>query len=293
MGPSQLAIALPVRQYALEFVAGNGAISVEGELDGHVVEDAFNMLRVLAAGVLPEIATVAGDQIAMNRRHLLDARQCARLWFEPRGHRLGHAANEVVVEQQRPQGGMRRGGATPGAERLEQRCPLRGHDELLETQREQLDLLHLAHRKGTQQADVRSRGADEGSRQALREVLQGVHGALTLPCFVEEQEVPGEVDAFVEFQFDVADHCGRVQALGEDVLQARLRAEVQPVNSAKLLRPEELADQPRLAHLPRAVDQQRLADRLPLPPGEFPQRKPLQHGLGSFSASASESPTRS
>ena len=176
---------------------------------------------------------------------------------------------------------MSRGVAAPGAERIEQRFPLRGHHKLLEAQREQLQLLHFADRKGTQQPDVRPRRADERARQALREVLQGIHGALTLPHFVEEQEVFGEIDAFVERQLDVADDGGRVQALREETLQARFRTEVQPVNRAELPRPKEPAHQPRLPHLPRPVDQQRLACRPLFPLDELPQGEPLQHGMAS------------
>ena len=124
-------------------------------------------------------------------------------------------------------------------------------------------------------------------------MFQGIHGALTFPHLVEEQEVLGEIDALVQFEFDVADDRGGVQALGEETRQARFRPEVQPVNPTKRLRAEEPAYEPRLAHLPRPVDQQRLASRPLLPFDESLHGKALQHGMVfSIRSSTSESPTR-
>ena len=215
--------------------------------------------------VLPEIPLEAGHQVPVNRIHACGAFPTARVVVEPCRHGLRHSTDETVVQEERPETLVRRDTVGAGSKRG-QRARLPGrHEELLEAEREQFELAHLADREGRQQPDVRAGCADERRRGEVREVLQGVERRLALADLVEEDQVLRDVHVGVEVEFEVVHDGLRREVAREQVGEFWREAEVQVVDPTELAGTEELVHQVRLARLPRAVEQHRLARRCSFP----------------------------
>lgn len=99
----------------------------------------------------------------------------------------------------------------------------------------------------------------------VREVLQRVQRGLTVAHLVQKDEVPCDVHVGVEVEFDVVHDGLGCEVAREQVREFGREAEVQVMDPAELAGTEELLRQVRLARLPGAVEQHRLARRRAFP----------------------------